>query len=213
VASVSPLLGFDRATAPDVTGWPAAAISSERLDGLPVQMIMIATNGSRSVLEQVRTALVAAFPDQGSPSTLAEHRADAEAAKLFNGYKQLANVVIIVSLCIAGCSLAVSVVAGLNDRKRPFSLLRLTGVSLGTLRRVVVLETALPLLVIAVVAIGSGFLAAGLFLKSQLDYSLRPPGTAYYITVLAGLAASLGVIASTFPLLKRITGPETARNE
>jgi hypothetical protein len=31
--------------------------------------------------------------------------------------------------------------------------------------------------------------------------------------VLAGLAASLGIIASTFPLLTRITGPETARNE
>jgi predicted lysophospholipase L1 biosynthesis ABC-type transport system permease subunit len=107
----------------------------------------------------------------------------------------------------------VSVVGGLNDRKRPFSLLRLTGVQLGTLRRVVVLETAVPLLVIAAVAIGSGFLAAELFLKSQLDYTLRPPGAAYYLAVLAGLAASLGVIASTLPLLKRITGPETARNE
>ncbi|MCW2862217.1 MAG: hypothetical protein JWP48_3925 [Actinoallomurus sp.] len=214
-ASVSPLLGYERdfGTSLDTKGWPAAAISSERLRGLPIQMIMVATNGSTSVIEQVRTALVAAFPNQGSPGTLSEHRADAEGAKLLNGYKQLANVVILVSLCIAGCSLAVSVVAGLNDRKRPFSLLRLTGVQLGTLRRVVVLETAVPLLVIAVVAIGSGFLAAQLFLKSQLEYSLRPPGTAYYVTVVAGLAVSLGVIASTLPLLKRITGPETARNE
>jgi predicted lysophospholipase L1 biosynthesis ABC-type transport system permease subunit len=119
----------------------------------------------------------------------------------------------VVSLCIAGCGLAVSVVAGLNDRKRPFSLLRLTGVQLGTLRRVVALETAVPLLIIAVVAAGSGFLAAGLFVKSQLDYSLQPPGASYYVTVVAGLAVSLGVIASTLPLLKRITGPDTARNE
>jgi hypothetical protein len=43
--------------------------------------------------------------------------------------------------------------------------------------------------------------------------SLRPPGLAYYVIVLAGLAASLGVIAATFPLLDRITGPEVARNE
>jgi hypothetical protein len=214
-ASVSPLIGYDRdADAPMAAeGWPAAAISAERLDRLPVQMIMVATNGSRPVIEQVRTALVTIFPGQGSPGTLAEHRAEAEDAKLFNGYKQLADVVILVSLCIAGCSLAVSVVAGLNDRKRPFSLLRLTGVQLGTLRRVVALETAVPLLIVAVVAIGSGFLAAGLFVKSQLDYSLHPPGAAYYVTVAAGLAVSLGVIASTLPLLKRITGPETARNE
>jgi predicted lysophospholipase L1 biosynthesis ABC-type transport system permease subunit len=121
--------------------------------------------------------------------------------------------VILVSLCIAGCSLAVSVVAGLNDRKRPFSLLRLTGVQLSLLRRIVVLESAVPLLVIAVLATGAGFLAAELFLKSQMGYSLRPPGAEYYITVLTGLAVSLGVIASTLPLLRRITGPETARNE
>ena len=68
------------------------------------------------------------------------------------GYQQLANVVILVSFPIAGCSLAVSVVAGLNDRKRPFSMLRLTGVQLGTLRRVVALETVVPLFVVAVVA-------------------------------------------------------------
>lgn len=214
-AAVSPQLGFDRPldASQGTTTWPAAAISSERLQSLPVQMIMVRTDGSSEVIEQVKTALVADFPLHGSPAVLAEHRADAESAKLLVGYKQLANVVIIVSLCIAGCSLAVSVVAGLNDRKRPFSLLRLTGVSLGTLRRVIALETAVPLLVIAVVAIGSGFLAAQLFLKSQLDYSLKPPGVEYYVAVVAGLAASLGVIASTLPLLKRITGPETARNE
>jgi hypothetical protein len=38
-------------------------------------------------------------------------------------------------------------------------------------------------------------------------------GASYYVTVVAGLAVSLGVIASTLPLLKRITGPGTARNE
>ncbi|GAB2871371.1 ABC transporter permease [Actinoallomurus bryophytorum] len=215
VASVSPLLGFERRpnASMDTVNWATAAISAERLQSLPVQMIMVRTDGSRAVVEQVKTVLVDDFPLHGSPAVVTEERADAAAAKLLVGYKQLADVVILVSMCIAGCSLAVSVAGGLNDRKRPFSLLRLTGVSLGTLRRVVVLETAVPLLVIAVVAIGTGFLAAQLFLKSQLDYTLRPPGAAYYLAVLAGLAVSLGVIASTLPLLRRITGPETARNE
>jgi hypothetical protein len=31
--------------------------------------------------------------------------------------------------------------------------------------------------------------------------------------VIAGLAAALGIIASILPLLRRITGPERARNE
>jgi predicted lysophospholipase L1 biosynthesis ABC-type transport system permease subunit len=216
VASVPPNFVFDSETAPEQypSGWPAARLSSAALDKVPVQTVIVGTNGSASVIEQVRTALTVAFPhQQWAPATTAERRASTDDAQLLNGYKQLAGVVIIVSLCIAGCSLAVSVVAGLNDRKRPFSLLRLTGVQLGTLRRIIALETAVPLLVSAVVATTSGFLAAKLFLKSQQHYSLQPPGAEYYITVLAGLAVSLGVIALTLPLLKRITGPETARNE
>jgi predicted lysophospholipase L1 biosynthesis ABC-type transport system permease subunit len=176
-------------------------------------LIAVGTNGSKPVIEQVRTALTIAFPHQKSPVSPAENRESLENTKLLQGFQQLADVVIIVSLCIAGCGLAVSVVGGLNERKRPFSLLRLTGVQLGTLRRVILLESAVPLLVIAVVATGSGLLAAQLFLTSQLHYSLRPPGAEFYLTVLAGLVVSLGVIASTLPLLKRITGPETARNE
>ena len=35
----------------------------------------------------------------------------------------MTNVVIAASLVIAGCSLAVSVTGGVNERKRPFSLL------------------------------------------------------------------------------------------
>jgi len=33
------------------------------------------------------------------------------------------------------------------------------------------------------------------------------------VLAVAGILASLGVIAATFPLLRRITGPEAARNE
>jgi hypothetical protein len=121
--------------------------------------------------------------------------------------------VIIASLPIAGCSLAVSVAAGLTDRKRPFSLLRLTGVPLGVLRSVVALESAVPLVLIALISATTGLLGAALFLRSQFDVPLRSPGTEYYLIVAAGLVASLGVIASTLPLLERITGPEIARNE
>jgi hypothetical protein len=107
----------------------------------------------------------------------------------------------------------VNVIGGLNDRKRPFSLLRLSGVPINVMRRVVLLESAIPLLVSAVVAIGAGFLAADLFVRAQLGYTLTAPGAGYYLTVIGGLAASLGVIALTLPLMERITGPETARNE
>jgi len=203
-------LGLDRSLAS--TTWPAAAISAQRLQRLGVQAIFVGTNGSTSAIEQARTALELAYPYLPSPpTTIGEFSAQTSRNTL--EYEQLAEVVILVSLPIAGCTLAVSVAAGLTDRKRPFSLLRLAGAPLSVLRRVVALESAAPLLTIAVVATGLGFLAAGLFVSAQLGYSPRPPGAEYYVIVLAGLAASLGIIASTLPLLDRITGPETARNE
>jgi len=45
----------------------------------------------------------------------------------------LTNLVMCLSLVIAGCTLAASGTAGVSDRERPFSLLRLTGVPLGGL--------------------------------------------------------------------------------
>lgn len=128
-------------------------------------------------------------------------------------YQRLAEVVVIASLVIAGGTLAVSIVGGLNDRRRPFGLLRLAGARLATLRRVVTLESAVPLLVTAAVACGTGFLAALLFLRAQLGYTLQSPGWVYCVMVLAGLLASLAVIASTLPLLRRLTAPEAVRNE
>jgi FtsX-like permease family protein len=125
----------------------------------------------------------------------------------------LTDVIIVASLIIAACSLAVNIVAGLGDRKRPFSLLRLTGVPTVVLRRVITLESALPLFIVAVVAIGVGLTSAALYLSSQVGIDFRIPGIGYWMTVLGGLAASLAIIVSTFPILDRTTGPEVARNE
>ncbi|MEV0534743.1 hypothetical protein [Kitasatospora sp. NPDC050463] len=91
-------------------------------------------------------------------------------------------------------------------------MLRLTGAPLRLLQRVIALESALPLVVVAAIATGTGFAASVMFLKSQMEYDLVSPGTVYFVLVALGLAASLGIIASTLPLLKRITGPEAVRN-
>jgi hypothetical protein len=203
---------------PDLAGskfassvWPAAGITAHQVPSLPVQALAVATDGSPAAVERARTELENAYQQTGSPVTVAERQAEGTA--MTTAYRQLANVVIIASLPIAGCTLAVSVVAGLNERKRPFSLLRLTGAPVRTLRRVVLLESAVPLLAAAVAAVGAGSLAAYLFLRSQLSETLQSPSPGFYGITLAGLVASLAIIASTLPLLRRITGPETARNE
>jgi hypothetical protein len=191
--------------------WPAVALSPQPLVNTAIQAIAVATDGSTQAIEQARTTLEAAYPAVSQPVTLAEQNAEDRGRN--TEYQQLADVVILVSLCIAGCTLAASVAAGLTDRKRPFSLLRLAGAPLGTLRGVVGLETAVPLLAAAVLSVGAGFLATELYTRSEQRYNLVAPGGAYYVITAVGLLASLGVIAGTFPLLRRITGPEVARND
>lgn len=192
--------------------WPGATVSLGDLQRLPVVSIVVGTDGSAAARESARTVLELAYPTFWvAPNVPGDFESDF--ADTLRGWQQLANVIIIASLALAGCSLAVSVVGGLGERKRPFSLLRLSGAQVRVLRRVVALESAVPMLAVAVVAIGMGFLAAQLFLKAQMDYTLTPPGPGFYAIVVVGLAACLGIIASTLPLLERITGPETARSE
>jgi hypothetical protein len=205
-----PLLGLKNATG--IT-WPAANVPASGLDRLGVDAINVATDGSGPAIEQVRTVLENApgYPTVIAPSSIGDLIASANSSH--SAYQQLVNVVILVSLPIAGCTLAAGIAAGLADRKRPFSLLRLTGARLATLRRVVTLESAVPLLAVAAVAIGIGFGAAALYATEAQGRPMVAPGAAYYLLTAGGILAALGIIAATFPLLARITGPEVARNE
>jgi hypothetical protein len=204
-----PLSGTD-ATA--IT-WPAANVPASRLDSFAVDAINVGTDGTVPAVEQARTVLenAYAYPSASAPSTIGDLIRRDNSSN--NAYQQLANTVILVSLQIAGCTLAAAIAAGLADRKRPFSLLRLTGARLATLRRVVALESAVPLLAVAAVAIGTGFGAAAEYASVAQHYPMVAPGVAYYLIAVGGILVSLGIIAATFPLLARITGPEVARNE
>jgi len=196
--------------------WPAANVRATRLDSLAVDAIDVATNGTVPAIEQARTALENAhayspYLADGAPPTVGE--LIAQSTTTTSGYQQLANTVILVSLPIAGCTLAAGIAAGLADRKRPFSMLRLTGARLAMLCRVVALESAVPLLAAAAVAIGAGFGATAMYASLEMHYPMVAPGAAYYLIIAGGILAALGIIAATFPLLARITGPEVARSE
>ena len=97
---------------------------------------------------------------QDAATTTATRR---DAAQL----QRLGNLAILLSVIIAGCSLSIAV-AGACWNALARSLLRLAGMPLRSLRRVVLLEAALPLLGLAVVSAGGGLLTA------ELPYRRRP---------------------------------------
>src|SRR5882757_7659967 len=170
----------------DTYTWPGANVPAAGLDALGVDGINLATNGATATVERARTLLEASvYPTVSPPSSYADIAARDNLRD--SGYQQLANVVILVSLAIAGCTLAAGIAAGLAERKRPFSLLRLTGARLSTLRGVVALEGAVPLLTVAVLAIGTGFGAAAMYATEAQNRPMVAPGLAYYLLTVGGI--------------------------
>jgi hypothetical protein len=178
----------NHSTTPGMT-WPAATLSTAQLENVPVDTVVVGTDGSRAAVEPARPILGLELPPTIATQTISEIQSNG--SEQLDSYRQLANVVILASLPIAGGSLAVNVVGRLAERKRAFSLLRLAGVPLRMLQRVITLEAAAPLLITAILSAGAGLLAAHLFLRAQLGEALQPPGAEYYGLVLAGLTASL----------------------
>jgi hypothetical protein len=206
---LSNLLGHNSHAA--TTVWPTAHMSVVKVSKYPVDAVVVATDGSSAAIERARTTLQEVFTFQGGGTSVDSF--DPSTARLIAEISDMTDVVIVASLIIAACSLAVNVAAGLGERRRPFSLLRLTGVPKSLLHRVVALESAMPLLLVAAISIVVGLLSGALYIHSQVGLAFQVPGITYWSTVLGGLAVSLAIIAATFPLIDRITGPEVARNE
>ena len=191
---------------------PAA---SANVSNLYLQAVLVKVN-SASTLEKVRTYLVTHVKQSASgsaPRTFGE--AVQARAGVANTVQRLLYIAVVLTIIVAGCSLAVSVGGSMVERKRPFTLLRVTGTATATLYRVVLTEAVLPLLAATVAAGGLGYLVAMLTV-SKLAPAGTPvpaPGHTYYLTMGTGLIAALLVILASLPLLGRITGPDKVRFE
>jgi hypothetical protein len=207
-----PLYTLDAGHSEPNTTWPAASDLHASVTSLPAQGIVIATDAAPATLERIRTTIETAAPTALSvPKTLSQ--ISAATLRDVSQLQHLADLAILLSVLIAGCSLAVAVVGGLLERQRPFSQLRLNGTPLKVLRRVVLLEAAVPLIGLAVVSAAGGLLTSTLLLRAVRGTTIHLPGSAYYLTLLTGIAIALALVAATMPLLHRISSPENARTE
>jgi hypothetical protein len=191
------------------------------LTQLPLQTVLVKVSNA-TALERVRTYLAVHAPPQTGggigasptpPRTFGEtlQIRTARAALAAN----IAYAMVALTLVVAGCSLAVAVGGGLVDRKRPFTLLRVSGTQAGVLSRVVLLEAAVPLLAATILAAAIAYVTSVLAVVR-----LAPAGTAipqlghdYYTIMGVGLLIAFGVITATLPLLRRMTAPATIRFE
>ena len=190
---------------------PAHAVPREGLGALHIRMLLVTNDGRPATFERLRTVTETAVPGS-EPITVGE--VDEEGYAMVSMLQRIVDVGIILCLVIAGCSLAVSVAGGLIERKRPFSLLRLAGMPLSHLRRVVMLEAVVPLVLVAIISAAAGLLAAHLILGSfDGQIGLAMPEASYWAVMIGGLVGALGVVAMTLPLIDRVTRPQSARME
>jgi hypothetical protein len=181
---------------------------------LYLEAVLVRVDGS-ATLERVRTFLDTHTPQSGSnpPKTFGE------AVQIRLAYadivSRLVYIAVALTLLVAGCSLAVTVGGNLVERKRPFTLLRVSGTPTGTLYRVVLLEAILPLAAATVVAAGVAYGISVLVVDRMAPAGTPTPtlGHVYFATMGVGLLISLLVILVTLPVLGRMTGPGNVRFE
>jgi predicted lysophospholipase L1 biosynthesis ABC-type transport system permease subunit len=133
------------------------------LTTLALKTVLVRTD-SPATLERVRTYLAVNAPPQenggnGSSPTPPRTFGGTLGIRLARAdtVEKLVYAAVALTLIVAGCSLAVAVGGGLVDRKRPFTLLRVSGARAGVLSRVVLLEAAVPLVAATVLAAGIAY--------------------------------------------------------
>jgi hypothetical protein len=185
------------------------------LQRLQLETLLVKTPNP-SMLERVRTFLAT---DTDLAATGLVPETFGEAAKIrsqdISNVEHVVLAAALLTLIVASCSLAVTVGGGLLERRRPFTLLRLSGTSLATLRRVVLMESTLPLLAGAVIAAGIGLGVARPFTHAVLPTTVHTtsPSPGFYLVLAAGLLVALVTATAALPLLARITNPDQARFE
>jgi len=172
--------------------------------------LAVATDGERAAIERARTLIVQTAPG-AIPTTGAEDAADN--AQQIHTIERMSDAALGIVLVIAGCSLAVAVASGLVERKRPFALLRLSGMRVADLRRIVLTEAGGPLLIVALASALVGMVVAGMVLAVVGDRPWRMPSLGYWSALAGGLVLAMAIVASTLPLLSGITSLESARFE
>ncbi|MGD9738779.1 MAG: FtsX-like permease family protein [Bauldia sp.] len=201
----------DAAGSPRNAAYPTLTAEVRPANGRAI--IVARTDGSVAGIERVRSALQHVGIPGLAPMTRAEI-AGSGTAELLRELAILAYIGTFISIAIAGCSLAVASVAAMIDRRRILGLLRIMGMPVAAVRRMVAFEAAVPLVSVLVVSIGLGFLVAWLIVDSLAPaLGVGIPDPMYFVTVALGVLIAFATIAAGFSLVRRATASEATRFE
>jgi predicted lysophospholipase L1 biosynthesis ABC-type transport system permease subunit len=176
----------------------------------PVTHVAVLTDGSAAAVERARTILEVAMPTS-VVQTAIETETDASATITELG--RVVSLGVFGAMLLAGASLAIAVTTGLVERQRPFALLRLSGMPLGRLRALLLVEAAAPLIAVAVISAALGSIVAQIVLRAQPGRSVPPPDASVVVLLVVAILGALAVVLTALPLVGRLTSSEATRFE
>ena len=169
----------------------------------------IATDGTPAAENRVRTQAATLVPNAIIHTQ--QDRIDRDAL-FFDSLEQLQRLVWYFVLIVAACSLTVGMLAGVIERRRPFALLRASGLRLGELRQVVLLETAAAMFITAAASVGLG-MASSYAVALFGDMVWTWPDAGVFAMVGIGVLAALVLSTIALPLLDTATRHDAVRFE
>ncbi|MET3923469.1 FtsX-like permease family protein [Arthrobacter sp. UYEF20] len=192
---------------------PLTAAPVDTLAGLVPVLMVVSTDGTPEAIDRARTSLNTSGVT-GMPAASRADTATMSNTRLIQGLAALAYIGVFVAVVIAGISLAVSTAAAILDRKRVLGLMRLMGMPVSVLRKVIVQEAAVPLLAVLLLSVGLGFFVAWLMITSfGGGRTITWPSTEYYAALSLSLLLALAAVTATFGLIRPNTALASTRFE
>ena len=190
----------------NVLGIGGLVLPPESVPPGPPEFVVVATDGTPETVERVRTA--AARSGRWFARTLDELVA-ADAGPM-RTYRALTIVGLVAAGALAACSLTVTSVDAVLERRRSLAVLVACGTPVGVLRRAVLAQTALSLLPAVAAATATSMLASSLYL-SLGDEPTRLPWGAFAALAGGAVAAVAAATLASLPAVGGAVRPEGLR--
>jgi len=132
---------------------------------------------------------------------------------IIKNFAEMAYAGMGVTLFVAVASLIVSTIGGLFERRRSLYTLRLGGMRLGQLKRLIMTESLVPLLSVSLLSCAIGVWVGTVFITT-FSASLKPTLSPLYFAIVGGglIAAIIGIYL-VLPMVRKLTDPEANQTE
>lgn len=157
--------------------------------------------------EQVRTAVARSYPWATVYYALENDR---DTTSGLETLRSLVYAGTFAAFLLSGATAAMAVAGSIIARRHSFALLRMSGVSLGSLRKTVVTEATVPLALVSVVSAATAVAVSALVIARAGQGSVLPPPQ-FILPLVGGLVVGLLLPLMTLPLLDRVTATDRTR--